>query len=209
MNAYNKIYLEDAMHNLGVMLDYGTMAVGDSARFFDMFIVSGIARQFGNGNPKYIVGMSGIELANAVIEQAGGMRPSVEYVARGRSASYWAGWALAYLQWHLGKSFERIVESGMGIERILSMYGTYHEADITRFVADSVTILSENTEKSRLKYQRRLINMTQKELSDRSGVKLRMIQAYEQNYQDISKAEVSTIVRLARVLSCRVEDLLQ
>ena len=28
MNAYNKIYLEDAMHNLGVMLDYGTMAVG-------------------------------------------------------------------------------------------------------------------------------------------------------------------------------------
>ena len=51
--------------------------------------------------------------------------------------------------------------------------------------------------------------MTQKEMSDRSGVKLRMIQAYEQNYQDISKAEVSTIVRLARVLSCRVEDLLQ
>ena len=29
MNAYNKIYLENAMHNIAVMLDYGSLADGD------------------------------------------------------------------------------------------------------------------------------------------------------------------------------------
>ena len=45
------------------------------------------------------------------------------------------------------------------------------------------------------------------ELAEKSGVKLRMIQAYEQNYQDISRAEVVSVLRLARALSCNVEDL--
>ena len=35
-----------------------------------------------------------------------------------------------------------------------------------------------------------------------------MIQAYEQNYQDISKAEVGSIMRLAKALSCGVADLM-
>ena len=50
--------------------------------------------------------------------------------------------------------------------------------------------------------------LTQQELARRSGVKLRMIQAYEQNYQDISKAEVGSVIKLAKALSCSVEDLL-
>ena len=50
--------------------------------------------------------------------------------------------------------------------------------------------------------------LTQQELARRSGVKLRMIQAYEQNYQDISKAEVGSVLKLAKALSCSVEDLL-
>ena len=38
MNAYSKIYLEDSMHNLAIMLDYGSQADGDLKRFFDRFI---------------------------------------------------------------------------------------------------------------------------------------------------------------------------
>ena len=60
----------------------------------------------------------------------------------------------------------------------------------------------------RLQKLRTDLNMTQKELAARSGVSLRMIQAYEQNYQDISKAEAGTLLKLARTLSCSVEDLL-
>ena len=59
-----------------------------------------------------------------------------------------------------------------------------------------------------LKRQRRSAGLTQKELAERSGVKLRMIKAYEQNYQDISKAEVLSVIKLARALNCSPEDLL-
>ena len=59
-----------------------------------------------------------------------------------------------------------------------------------------------------LKRQRISAGLTQKQLAEKSGVKIRMIRAYEQNYQDISKAEVGSIIRLAKTLSCTVEDLL-
>ncbi len=208
MNAYNKTYLDDAMHNLGVMLDYGTLSEGDPSRFFSRFIVSGIAEQFGKGNPKYIVGMSGIELAENVFRLTGSIPGHLPYSPDGRSSYYWAGWASAYLQWHTGLSFEKMAESGMNVDRLLSMYRTYHEADITKFLDAALLIMSESARESSLKRQRRLVGLTQQELSDRSGVKLRMIQAYEQNYQDISKAEVATVIRLARALFCDVEDLI-
>lgn len=208
MNAYNKTYLDDAMHNLGVMLDYGTLSEGDPSRFFSRFIVSGIAEQFGKGNPKYIVGMSGIELAENVFRLTGSIPGHLPYSPDGRSSYYWAGWASAYLQWHTGLSFEKMAESGMNVDRLLSMYRTYHEADITKFLEAALLIMSESARESSLKRQRRLVGLTQQELSDRSGVKLRMIQAYEQNYQDISKAEVATVIRLARALFCDVEDLI-
>lgn len=207
MNAYNKTYLDDAMHNLGIMLDYGTLAEGDLSRFFDRFIVSGIAEQFGRGNPKYIVGMSGMELAKRVFRRTGSVPGHVPYIPDGRSSYYWAGWSLAYLQWHTGMSFEKILESGMNVGRLLSMYSTYHEADVTKFLETALSIMAESAKTSPLKHQRRLVGMTQQELSEKSGVKLRMIQAYEQNYQDISKAEVATVIRLARALSCDVEVL--
>ena len=96
----------------------------------------------------------------------------------------------------------------MTIERLLSMYHLYHEVDMTKFIDEAMSVLSDSMKISRLKRQRRLIDMTQKELAARSGVSLRMIQAYEQNYQDISKAEAGTLLKLARTLSCSVEDLL-
>lgn len=207
-NAYNKIYLDDAMHNLGVMLDYGTMAVGDASAFFDRFLVSGLARQFGNGNPKYVAGMSGIELAQTALWLTGGVKNRLVYAPDGRSSYYWTGWAFAYLQWYTGNSFERLVDRGMTIERLLSMYHLYHEVDMTKFIDEAMSVLSDSMKISRLKRQRRLIDMTQKELAARSGVSLRMIQAYEQNCQDISKAEAGTLLKLARTLSCSVEDLL-
>ena len=50
-------------------------------------------------------------------------------------------------------------------------------------------------------------NMTQKELAEKSGTSLRMVQLYEQRKQDIRKAEAQTLVNLSRVLGCGVEDL--
>lgn len=55
---------------------------------------------------------------------------------------------------------------------------------------------------------RRARGFTQQQLSDASGVTLRMIQLYEQRQNDISKAQVNVVISLANALGCRVEDLI-
>ena len=76
-HAYSESYLSDAAENLGDMLAYAVNDCGyDADVFFSWFVMSGLADQFGNGNPKYIAGLSGIELAREVVFQTSGMRPS-------------------------------------------------------------------------------------------------------------------------------------
>ena len=210
MNAYDKTYLEDAMSNLAVMLDYGSMTYGDPEMFFDRFLVSDISKQFGSGSPRYIAGMSGIELAEKVIEDTGGTPVYAEYKTFGRTATYWAGWALAYLQWYTGYTFEKIKEWGVTISFLLNLYPTHHEADISKVIDTVSARIADYKRKSvnPLKRQRMSAGLTQKELADKAGVKIRMIKAYEQNYQDISKAEVWSVIKLARALNCSPEDIL-
>lgn len=74
----------------------------------------------------------------------------------------------------------------------------------------ALDIIERNRRKAanRLKHQRRLAGLTQRELSERSGVSLRMIQAYEQFDQDIAKAEAGSLLNLASVLGCEPAALL-
>lgn len=62
---------------------------------------------------------------------------------------------------------------------------------------------------SNLKEFRLKSNLTQLELSKRSGVSPRMIQYYEQGVKDINKAQGLTLQALAQVLGCTMEDLLE
>lgn len=50
---------------------------------------------------------------------------------------------------------------------------------------------------------------TQAELARRSNVSLRSIQMYEQRNKDINKASAETVLSLAKVLGCTMEDLLE
>ena len=62
---------------------------------------------------------------------------------------------------------------------------------------------------SNLKQIRLSLEMSQKQLSERSGVNVRMIQHYEQGVKDINKAQAITVYRLAQALSCQVENLIE
>ena len=62
---------------------------------------------------------------------------------------------------------------------------------------------------SRLKENREKAGLTQKELSERSGVNLRTIQNYEQGYKDINKAQVLSLYKLAKALDVTMEDLIE
>ena len=210
-NAYSELYLDDAMQNLGDMVEYAVCDCGyDPDEFFGWFISSGVASKFGKGNPKYIAGMSGFELAEAVLKATNIALPVVTPSHpdfKGRE--YWAGWIFAYYQWQSGRRFEDIVSDGLTLSTVFSMY-ILHEADNSKFVKSADAIIRRNKEarKSKLHTIRKARGFTQQQLSQASGVSLRMIQLYEQKQNDLSKAQVNVVISLAKALGCEVEDLI-
>ena len=211
MNAYSELYLDDAMQNLGDMVEYAVCDCGyDPDEFFGWFISSGIASKFEKGNPKYITGMSGFELAEAVLKATNialpGVAPSHPDF-KGRE--YWAGWIFAYYQWQSGRRFEDIVADGLTLSTVFSMY-IHHEADNSKSAESADAIIRRNKEarKSKLHTIRKARGFTQQQLSEAAGVALRMVQLYEQKQNDLSKAQAGVVIRLAKALGCEVEDLI-
>lgn len=211
MRAYDEIYLDDAMTNLGVMLDCSSIAYdGEIGEFFEAFIASEAAAGFEIGDPQYIAGLSGIELAETIIEDRRKISGNAGYMLQERSQFYWAGWALAYLQWFTNYSFKKLHKCGITLNQLLGMYPKFHEADISKFTESALAIINGNLQelKNGLKRQRKLLGLTQNELAQLSGVSLRMIRAYEQGEQDLGRAEARTLLNLADVLKCKPQALL-
>jgi hypothetical protein len=144
--AYEETYLDDAMNNLGDMFDYAVIDCGyDPEEFFGHFIVSGVAGAFERGNPKYVAGLSGPELASEVIFRIFGARPDVQPSENAdKSPEYWAGWSLAYYQWYTARRFSDMRKNGLNMERVLSLYPTLHEADISKFAAVADRIIRKS-----------------------------------------------------------------
>lgn len=63
-------------------------------------------------------------------------------------------------------------------------------------------------EKSVLQQLRESKNLTQREVSEQSGVNLRTLQDYEQMHKKISSAKAETLFKMSTVLGCTMEDLL-
>ncbi len=212
MKGYNELYLNDAMKNLGDMVEYAVLDLGfDPDEFFGYFVSSGIAEKFGNGNPKYVVGMSGMELAETVLKTITIPFESVSVLHTDyKGVEYWAGWILAYYQWETGRRFEDIAKNGLTLSTIFSLY-ILHEADESKFVetADELIARNKQNSKSKLSQIRKARGFTQAELASASGITLRMVQLYEQKQNDINKAQADTVISLSKALGCDVQDILE
>ncbi len=208
--AYDKIYLDKARTVLGRMLDFAVHELRyDITEFFGMFIESGVAKRFEDGDYEVIVGMSGVELAYTVLEQAGikSERIKPNYTAN-RSEEYWVGWALAYYQWMTSLSFADIVKH-IPIMEIRALYIPYHEMDIRHFADKMNELYKTAKSETNLKLLRQNRNLSQRELAELSEIPVRTIQQYEQRQKNINKAQVEYLVILSKVLCCRIEDLLE
>lgn len=208
--AYDKKYVEEAMQNLGEMLDYAVNACDfELDDFWEMFLVSGYADLFGKGVAKFVCGLSGTELAMEVMEKVSGrtdfIEPRVEYCT---GPEYWCGWIVAYYQWYSGKSFQDIYDF-IKMRDLRKMYATLHEASEQRCIESFNRILRMKAYATKLQKLRKDSGYSQKELAEKSGVNVRMIQQYETKSKDINKAAVFTVSSLAKVLGCRIEDLLE
>lgn len=201
IHAYNEMYLDDAMNTLAEVFSY-VQDARQADMLFERFVMSGIAYQFGKGNPRYL-NMPSQALFYEII---GNSIPLIYPKGIGRSPQYWCGYVLAYYQWYTGLSFERI---GLYLppSRIINMYHPLHEADINKFVDVANSIIFQK--ETNLARYRKNSNMSQIQLSQYSQVSLRSIQLYEQRQLNINTAPANKLLKLSRALGCTIEDLLE
>ena len=85
----------------------------------------------------------------------------------------------------------------------------YHEMDIRQLTDRLNELYHEANPDTRLKTARVIAGLSQSELAEISGVSVRTIQQYEQRQKSINRAKAETLLRLARVLCCDMEDLME
>ena len=203
IQTYNDLYLHYVAENLGVMFEHAVDIGINPTIFWNTFINSNVAKQIEKGNPKYLT-CSALDYLNEIYA---GKRNIPEKEDINKDMYYWAGWILAQYQHKKGYSFYKI-NNNLPIEKVLDLYFTLHEADVTKFydVADTYFKKQEITN---IKKIRQANELSQSELAKKAGVELRSIQMYEQRRNDINKAQGETLYKLANALGCNIEDLLE
>lgn len=207
--SYSKNYLPYVAENLGTMLEYSAACGFKPDVFWNMFVLSDVAKGIEKGTVRFLVGYSAIDLTNYVVNTVSARKsvllpkPFLD-----RSNCYWAGWALAQFQYHSGKTFFDI-NKALPIETVLNMYNVLHEADITKFFEIADERIRNVPSQSKLKRIRLARGVSQKELAEMSGVDIRSIQMYEQKRNNINKAQAETLLKMSKILGCTIEELLE
>lgn len=209
MHAYDEIFLDDAMENLGNAMEYAVYGLGmEGQEFWDCFAVSSVGEAFGGGEVRYLSGMSGLELAARVSAQQRFTIEMEQYELHvDYTPEYWVGWALAYYQWYTARSFALLARK-MSFQALINLYGVLHEADLSKIV-EVFDRFFEQKAVTNLAQVRMASELSQSELADRAGISLRSIQMYEQRNNDINKAQLNRLLALARALGCQVGELLE
>ena len=208
--AYQETYLSKAQSALGDAFDYAINTCHiPGPDFIKLFAASSVSRRMENGEPAYLAGKSGIEIAVDVLLETTGRQPEADPQEHfGRSREYWIGWAVCYYQWFSARSYSDIF-TVLSYEDLANMYYTFHEADISRFADIADEKMREHFRETNLKRIRTSYGCTQAELAKRSGVTLRSIQMYEQRNKDINKASADVLYRISKVLGCSMETLIE
>ena len=210
IRAYNEIYLDSAVNILSEAFDYMVYDCNiNLAKVQFLFLKSEFSHLFEIGTPIAIAGISGTEFAERIIKDT---YPNYEMPEHSftmkKTPEYWCGWALAQYQWYSGKRFSEILER-IPLTIIASMYDVYHEMDIEHFFETMEELYSNSARDSRLKRIRESRGLSQSELAKQAGVNIRNIQMYEQFKSKIDNASCSIVYKLAYVLGCKIEDLLE
>lgn len=116
--------LDRAVYTFSCMTSYALCVCGLSPdEFMKLFLSSGIAKPFETNNPKYVEGMSGMELAELVFSKTGYVKKTetAPFCVEDKGPEFWAGGLLAWCQGRLGVRFEDILEKGMPLSEILAL----------------------------------------------------------------------------------------
>lgn len=207
IHAYSELYIEGVMIKLGDMLEYACIDCAyDLDAFWQLFLRSRVSIGIENGNPKYIAGMSGVELAQIVMEEVDYNTDFAEPSWNSnRSDIYWCGWVLAYYQWYCAVSF-KIISEKLTLRMLRKMYGTLHEADIHKCidVLDNMAIINV---RHTVREWRQIRNWTQNELAQRAQLDISQIQRLEYGERKLENMTLKAALNIANALGVRIEQI--
>ena len=198
--------LEIARKNLALFLDYGVNVLNVSVDgLWSRFLMDDRSIQFANGDYSVTSGISGIELAYLIT----GFTYDHNYIyQQDETVESWLGSYLAYAQHKLKVSFQ-LINKYVPITELLSLYYPFHLMSEDKFVEFLSTAIKVRKGKTNLEIYRREAKLSRSELSEKSGVPLRMIEHYEQRVKNINKANAEYLVSLAKALFVSPESLLE
>ena len=135
INAYDKDYIYESSGTLARMFFFGYHDMGlEIQEIYDMFVDTIIAHEFGAGNPKFTVGMSGAELFSQINFYKNGEYIHVDGIPSFRQdkidMSYWVGWILAYYQWNRNIEFIEFRNYGIPMEKFTAAYPAMHQCSL-------------------------------------------------------------------------------
>lgn len=234
--AYDRALLGRASDTLGRMLDFASRSLHhDVHTVMSLFCASGLAARFGSGDIRLIAGMSGIELAYAVLDRSGiAYERTVPRHTGGYSPEYWLGWALARAQWESCLPFRTVTAyfpaqdfmadytkkrteylAGLPLDISdaarssgLRDFGENYAREAAEAVLPLLTECSAESCGRCLKEARTQRGLSQSGLAAVSGIPVRTIQQYEQGQKDLRKARAEYIIALSHALGCAPERLL-
>lgn len=95
------------------------------------------------------------------------------------------------------------------MEVIERLYNPLHEASELKFVDTVNHIIKRKKLPTLLQERREKCGLTQKELAEKAGISLRILQQYEIREKDINEATGSTLLALSKALGCKIEDIIE
>lgn len=208
--TYDEIYLNDAQNQMGSFFYYAFVVYKFTYEdFISTFINSKEFVLLEKGAPHLIAGLSGYELAVQILENEKAMHEfKSSTLIKNQGPYFWMGWALAYYQHHSSHPYKDIVRK-VPLEEIYNMHEVYHQMDLIHFVEEMDKRYQNSKAVTKLKEIREKNGLSQSELAKKSGVKLRLIQLYEQRKNDINKGSAIALQYLANALNVSIQDLLE
>lgn len=215
MHPYKKEKLAPTMQSLAKAFEFADKyAPGGIERFYRQFCESKLAQSFDGPHAEPDIDKSGVEIvlaasgedatSNLDLMLASGRKLSPSLQKRGR----WCGNVLALYQWETGTSF-RSLAARLSADELLALFVTLGSSTPQQGAAAIEQLLLEKQGPTHLRIKRLASGYTQVQLAKTADVSLRAIQQYEQRRKDINRAQAGSLYRLAQVLGCTIEDLLE
>ena len=197
------------INNFGICMSFACKYLGFQANeFFKLFASSKISIEYAKANPKYIYGMSGVELAYEILIDLGFDPKNVNDYELDKDINFWAGRILAYIQYMHNYDFKFLAEI-INVNLLLDHFEELSNQTLSSTDEYIFKNLVSQDSKSRLQSRRKIVELSQTELAEKANINVRTLQQYEIKSKNINNASITNVMKLAEALGCKAEDILE